>query len=70
MAVNRNKQSIALNIKSKQGQQIIYELIKHVDVLIENFIPGKLADMGYSYEQLSEINPKLIYASLTGWGSM
>lgn len=67
--MNRNKKSIAINIKSKQGQDIIYKLIPKVDVLIENFIPGKLADMGYSYDQLSKINPKLIYASMSGWGS-
>lgn len=69
LAVNRNKHSIAVNIKSSSGQKIIYDLVKQCDIFIENFIPGKLDEMGYSYDKLSSINPALIYASMSGWGS-
>ena len=67
LASNRNKKSVSLDLK--KGKEIIYELAKKCDVLVENYVPGKLDQMGLGYEQLKEIAPHLIYCSLTGYGS-
>ena len=66
LCVNRNKKSVTVNLKAESGKQIVYDLVKHCDVLVENYLPGKLEKMGLGYEQLKKINPKLIYASITG----
>ncbi|UZO26570.1 uncharacterized protein OCT59_018785 [Rhizophagus irregularis] len=66
LAVNRNKKSITVNFKTQLGAQIIKDLIKKSDILVENYIPGKLDKLGLGYEELNKINPKLIYASITG----
>lgn len=55
-------------MKSDGGRQLIYDLVKESDILVENYLPGKLEQMGLGYKQLSKINPKLIYASITGYG--
>ncbi|EXX59989.1 hypothetical protein RirG_184040 [Rhizophagus irregularis DAOM 197198w] len=68
LAVNRNKKSITVNFKTQLGAQIIKDLIKKSDILVENYIPGKLDKLGLGYEELNKINPKLIYASITGYG--
>lgn len=68
LSVNRNKKSIAVNIKSKEGAQIIKELATKCDVLVENYMPGKLSEYGLGYEQLHQLNPALVYASLSGFG--
>ncbi|KAG0049890.1 hypothetical protein BGZ83_005265 [Gryganskiella cystojenkinii] len=68
LSVNRNKKSITVNIRSEQGKQLIHDMVKKVDVLVENYVPGKLAEMGLGYEELSAINPRLVYASITGYG--
>jgi len=68
LSVNRNKKSVAVDIKTKQGQDLIRELSLQCDVLIENYIPGKLSEMNLGYEQLREIAPHLIYCSITGYG--
>ena len=65
---NRNKQSVAVDISTDLGQQIIKDLIVHADVLIENHKVGGLAKYGLSYEQVKKINEKLIYCSITGFG--
>jgi crotonobetainyl-CoA:carnitine CoA-transferase CaiB-like acyl-CoA transferase len=67
---NRNKRSLTLNLKSDTGRQIFRELAGRSDVLIENFRPGLLADMGLGYDELSKENPGLVYTSITGFGSM
>lgn len=67
---NRNKRSLTLNIKSEEGQQIFRRLAGDSDVLIENFRPGLLAELGLGYDDLSKENPGLVYASITGFGSM
>jgi succinate--hydroxymethylglutarate CoA-transferase len=69
IAANRNKKSIGINIKSAAGQEIIKELVKKSDVLVENYIPGKLAEFGLDYPALSAINPRLIYCSISGYGA-
>jgi succinate---hydroxymethylglutarate CoA-transferase len=69
LSCNRNKRSIAVDIKQTEGREIIHALVRQSDVFAENFLPRKLGTMGLGYEQLSEINPRLIYASISGWGS-
>ena len=68
LSLNRNKRSLAVNTLSKEGKQIIYDLIKTADVLIEQYRPGVMKEMGFGYEELSKLNPKLIYVSITGYG--
>ncbi|KAJ2322286.1 hypothetical protein GGI00_005944, partial [Coemansia sp. RSA 2681] len=69
LCVNRNKQSIAVDIKTYEGRQIVQALARSSDVVVENYVPGKLAQYGLSYEHLQAVNPRLIYASITGYGS-
>ncbi|XP_003704841.1 succinyl-CoA:glutarate CoA-transferase [Megachile rotundata] len=66
LSVNRNKKSICIDLK--EGKDIIFELAKKCDVLVENYIPGKLKQMGLGYEDISKIAPHIIYCSLTGYG--
>ncbi|KAJ1927254.1 hypothetical protein FBU59_007237, partial [Linderina macrospora] len=66
LCANRNKHSIAVDIKIQQGRQVILDLAKESDVFVENYVPGKLAEYGLGYEDLKKVNPKLIYASITG----
>lgn len=66
--INRNKQSIAIDLKTKEGQQIIQKLAAKYDVFVEGFRPGVTARLGSDYETLSRINPRLIYCSLSGYG--
>lgn len=68
-AVNRNKKSLAVDIKSKSGAEIVRRLAADADVLIDNFRPGALDGAGLGYEALSELNPRLIYCSITGYGA-
>ena len=67
-STNRNKQSIAIDIQHKTGQQIIKDLVKNADVFIENFKVGALAKYGLDYPKLKLLNPNLIYCSITGFG--
>jgi formyl-CoA transferase len=66
--LNCNKRSITLNMKSERGKELFTELIKRSDVLVENFGPGAVDRMGFSWERLQEINPRLVYASIKGFG--
>ena len=68
-AVNRNKKSLAVDLKRKEGADIVRRLAADADVLIENFRPGALDQLGLGYAALAEINPKLIYCSISGYGS-
>ena len=68
LAANRNKSSVCVNLKTPEGIEIIQSLAKGCDVLVENFLPGRLDAMGLGFETLSKLNPSLIYASLTGFG--
>ncbi|SVA19196.1 uncharacterized protein METZ01_LOCUS72050 [marine metagenome] len=65
---NRNKRSIAVNLKTKEGQQIVYDLCKDADVFVQNFRSGVAERLGVGYETLKEINPQLIYGSANGYG--
>ncbi|GAA5137630.1 CaiB/BaiF CoA transferase family protein [Thalassotalea piscium] len=66
--VNRNKQSIAIDISKAQGQQVIKDLIMQADVLIENYKVGGLKQYGLDYESVKKLNPQLVYCSITGFG--
>ena len=68
LGVNRNKRSIALDIKSPTGAEALGRLVRDADVLVENLRPGTLARLGFGYEQVAAINPRLIYASVSGYG--
>ena len=68
LALNRSKRSLAINYLSPEGRQVIHDLIKNADVLIEQFRPGIMKEMGLGYEELSALNPRLIYVSITGYG--
>jgi crotonobetainyl-CoA:carnitine CoA-transferase CaiB-like acyl-CoA transferase len=68
IAVNRNKQSVTINLKHPDGQAIARTLAQRADVLIENFLPGTMARLGLSYDDLRIVNPRLIYCSITGYG--
>ena len=68
-SLNRNKRSITLNTKTDAAKNVIYELIKTADVVVNNFRPGVMTRMGFGYEKLKEINPGIIFAAGTGFGS-
>jgi crotonobetainyl-CoA:carnitine CoA-transferase CaiB-like acyl-CoA transferase len=68
LAVNRNKRGIAVDLKSKQGLAIALRLAEHADVVLENFRPGTAARLGLGYDDLAARNPRLIYASISGFG--
>ena len=68
LSLNRSKRSLAVNYLSPEGRSVIHDLIKDADVLIEQFRPGIMKEMGFGYEELSKINPWLIYVSITGYG--
>lgn len=66
--LNSNKRSITLNPKKPEGAKIFTQLIKECDVMVENFAPGALDRMGFTWEKIQEINPRMIYASVKGFG--
>lgn len=68
ISLNRNKKSVVLNLKQEKGKEILRELIKISDVIIENFRPGTMTALGFSWEEVQKINPKIIYASISGFG--
>lgn len=65
--LNRNKKSIAIDLKSEKGKEILNKLIVSADVFIENFAPGTIERLGFDYEKLSLLNPRLIYCALKGF---
>ena len=65
---NRGKKSLAIDLKSKEGKQILIKLIKDSDVLMQNFRPGTTDRMGFGYEDMKKINPNLVYLSISGFG--
>src|SRR3546814_17801941 len=61
--LNHNKRSITLNTKSEKGKEVLRKLVETCDVLVENFAPGALDRMGFGWEQVHKINPRMIYRS-------
>jgi formyl-CoA transferase len=66
--LNCNKRSITLNMKSERGKEIFVDLVQNSDILVENFAPGAIDRMGFTWERLQELNPGLIFASIKGFG--
>jgi crotonobetainyl-CoA:carnitine CoA-transferase CaiB-like acyl-CoA transferase len=67
--LNRGKKSVTLNLKDEEGKKIFLDLIKHFDVVTENFVPGTLDRLGVGYEAARVVNPGIIYAAISGFGS-
>ncbi|MFS0770834.1 CaiB/BaiF CoA transferase family protein [Sphingomonas sp. 1P08PE] len=68
LSLNRNKRSLAVDLKADEGRQALYELVKTCDVFIQNYRPGVAKRLGVDYETLSAINPRLVYVSMSGYG--
>ena len=68
LATNRNKESIVLNLRQAEAREVFYKLAKTADVVLEQFRPGVVKRLGVDYETIKEINPRVVYASLTGYG--
>ena len=66
--MNRNKRSVALNLKSEAGRELLLRMAKDADILIENYRPGAMTRLGLGYDVLKEINPRLVYTSISGFG--
>jgi CoA:oxalate CoA-transferase len=67
--MNRNKESFAADLKNSDGLKEVWELVKRADVIIQNFRPGVIERLGLGYEDVKKVNPKIIYASATGYGA-
>ncbi len=68
LSLNRNKESMTLNLKEEEGQRILKELVKKADIIVENFRPGTMERLGLDYGSLLSINPNLVYTSISGFG--
>lgn len=68
LAANRGKRSLTLDFKTPAGCQVIERLVRQADVVVENYVPGKLNQLGLGYEQMKEWNPRIIFASISGYG--
>ncbi len=68
LSINRNKKSLTLNLKTEQGQEIAHRLVSESDVVLENFSPGTAGRLGLDYEQVRDINPQVVYCSISGFG--
>jgi formyl-CoA transferase/CoA:oxalate CoA-transferase len=68
LAVNRNKKSLCINLKTDGGRDVLNRLLLSADVLVENFRPGTMERLGFGYEQLNSIHPRLVYCSISGYG--
>ncbi|MDC3067818.1 CoA transferase [Paracoccaceae bacterium] len=69
ISLNRNKKSICLNLKDREDNLFFRELVKKSDIIVENFRPGVMARLGLSFEDLLKLNPKIVYGSISGFGS-
>ncbi len=68
LALNRNKRSIALDLRSDEGKGVLRRMVETADIVAENFRPGVMDRLGLGYDELSQINPRLVYASISGFG--
>jgi CoA:oxalate CoA-transferase len=68
MSINRNKKSMTLNLKKQEAKDLLLEMVKKADVIVENYRPGTMEKLGLGYDKLKEVNPKLIYAAASGFG--
>ena len=65
--LNRGKRGITLDLKNEEGKKVFLKLIRRCDVLIENFSPGTMEKLGLGYEELKKVNPRLVYAAISGF---
>ena len=68
LSLNRNKRSLAVDLKAPEGKKILLDLVKTADVFLQNYRPGVAKRLGLDYEQLSKLNPRLVYVSMSGYG--
>ena len=68
MVLNANKKSITLNLKSERGKEMLRDLIRKADIFAENFAPGVIERLGFSYDEVAALNPRIIYATVKGFG--
>ena len=68
MVLNANKRSITLNLKDERGKQILRDMIPKADVIIENFAPGAIERLGFDYDSVKTLNPRIVYAQVKGFG--
>jgi len=68
LAGNRNKRGIALDLATAEGQEIALKLVKTADVFVENFVPGTVSKLGLGYDRVAQVNPRIIYCSISGFG--
>ena len=68
-AINRNKRSICLDLKQEKGRDVLFRLVKDSDVVVDNFRPGTMEKLGIGYDVLKEVNPRIIHASVSGYGA-
>ena len=66
--LNANKRAVTLNLKSERGRDLLRQMVARADVLLENFSPGTMDGLGVGYELLRQVNPRLVYATGTGFG--
>lgn len=66
--LNRNKRSLALDLKAEEGKRVVRQLVERADVLVHNFRSGVMEKLGFGYEAMADLNPRLVYASSSGWG--
>lgn len=69
-AINRNKESLAANLKDPEDRKIVTELVRRADVIIQNFRPGVMKRLGFDYESVKAINPRIVYGEITGYGAI
>src|SRR4029078_9836421 len=69
LVLNANKKSLTLNLKTEEGKELFKQVIAQSDVLVENFGPGALDRLGLGYEALAKVNPRLVYATIKGFGT-
>lgn len=68
LTINRGKKSVSLNLKTEEGKNVLRELVKCCDVICENYTPGTMEKLGIGYEDLRKLNPRIIYAAMSGFG--
>ena len=68
LSINRGKKSITLDLRNEKAKQVVFELVKTVDIFIENFRPGVMARLGLTYDTIRAHNPQIIYCSISGFG--
>jgi crotonobetainyl-CoA:carnitine CoA-transferase CaiB-like acyl-CoA transferase len=69
LLAGRNQRSLSVDLRSEEGKKIVQKLVEEADVIVENFRPGVLERLGFGYEQVHDVNPRIVYCSLSGYGS-